>query len=111
MIGAEKLQQLSYLILRVGFHLSGQRIGKADLLVFGDAIFVIGHDCANVLFKAIEMCGDDVTSAAIRDNVENIKDLACVTGTISYTADNHVPDKSVVITKAENGALTFVTNI
>ena len=57
------------------------------------------------------MCGDDVTSAAIRDNVENIKDLACVTGTISYTADNHVPDKSVVITKAENGALTFVTNI
>ena len=76
-----------------------------------NAFAALGYDCANVLFKAIEMCGDDVTSAAIRDNVENIKDLACVTGTISYTADNHVPDKSVVITKAENGALTFVTNI
>lgn len=76
-----------------------------------NAFAALGYDCANVIFHAIEMCGDDVTSANIRDNLEQITDFPCVTGTISYTAENHVPDKTVVITKAEDGKLTFVTNI
>lgn len=76
-----------------------------------NAFAALGYDCANVICKAIEMCGDDITTANIRDQLEQITDMSCVTGTISYTADNHVPDKSVVITKAEDGKLTFVTNI
>ena len=76
-----------------------------------NAFAALGYDCANVICKAIEMCGDDITTANIRDQLEQITDLSCVTGTISYTAENHVPDKSVVITKAEDGTLTFVTNI
>ena len=75
-----------------------------------NAFAALGFDCMNVIAKAIEMCGDDVTSAAIRDNLEQIADLACVTGSITYTAESHVPAKSVVITKAADGMLTFVTN-
>ena len=75
-----------------------------------NAFAALGFDCMNVIAKAIEMCGDDVTSANIRDNLEKIEGLQCVTGTITYTADNHVPAKSVVITKAENNTLAFVAN-
>lgn len=75
-----------------------------------NAFAALGYDSAQVIFKAIEMCGDDVTAANIRDNLEQIQDLQCVTGTISYTADNHVPDKTVVVTKAVDGALTFQAN-
>ncbi len=75
-----------------------------------NAFAALGYDCANIIFTAIEMCGDDITTENIRDNLEKITDLQCVTGTISYTPENHVPDKTVVITKAEDGVLTFVTN-
>jgi branched-chain amino acid transport system substrate-binding protein len=75
-----------------------------------NAFAALGYDSAKVIFKAIEMCGDDVTAANIRSNLEQITDLQCVTGTISYTADNHVPDKTVVVTKAVDGVLTFQAN-
>lgn len=75
-----------------------------------NAFAALGYDSAQVIFKAIEMCGDDVTAANIRSNLEQITDLQCVTGTISYTADNHVPDKTVVVTKAVDGTLTFQAN-
>lgn len=75
-----------------------------------NAFAALGYDCANVIATAIEMCGDDVTPANIRDNLEKIQGLECVTGTISYSPENHVPAKSVVICKAVDGALTFVAN-
>lgn len=75
-----------------------------------NAFAALGYDCMQVIAKAIEMCGDDVTAANIRDNLEQIDGLVCTTGTISYTPDNHVPAKTVVITKAEDGILTFVKN-
>lgn len=75
-----------------------------------NAFAALGYDSAQVIFKAIEMCGDDVTASNIRSNLEKIQNLQCVTGTISYTADNHVPDKTVVVTKAVDGALTFQAN-
>lgn len=76
-----------------------------------NAFAALGYDCMMVLAKGIEMCGDNVTSANIRDNLEKISGLVCVTGTISYTADNHVPTKSVVVTKAEKGTLSFIKNV
>jgi branched-chain amino acid transport system substrate-binding protein len=75
-----------------------------------NAFAALGYDCMNVIAKAIEMCGDDVTAANIRNNLEQIDGMQCVTGTITYTADSHVPDKSVVITKAVDNTLTFVAN-
>jgi branched-chain amino acid transport system substrate-binding protein len=76
-----------------------------------NAFAALGYDCMMVLAKGIEMCGDDVTSANIRDNIEMISGLECVTGNISYTAEDHVPAKSVVVTKAENGALVYIMTI
>ena len=75
-----------------------------------NAFAALGYDCAYVIATAIEMCGDDVTSANIRDNLEQIQGLEGVTGTISYSAENHVPDKSVVICQAVDGTLAFVAN-
>ncbi|MDR1765280.1 MAG: ABC transporter substrate-binding protein [Lachnospiraceae bacterium] len=75
-----------------------------------NAFAALGYDCMMVLKKAIEDCGGDVTSANIRDKIEAIQGLQCVTGTISYSAESHVPAKSVVITKAEDNHLVFVEN-
>ena len=76
-----------------------------------NAFAALGYDCMMVIAKAIEMCGDDVTAANVRDNLEQITDLQCVTGTITFTPENHVPDKSVVVCQAVDGALAFCKNI
>ncbi len=71
----------------------------------------LGYDCAHVIATAIEMCGDDVTPANVRDNLEKIQDLRCVTGTISYTAENHVPNKTATILVVKDGEFDFVQEI
>ena len=76
-----------------------------------NAFAALGYDCAHVIATAIEMCGDDVTPANIRDNLEAIQDLRCVTGTISYSAESHVPQKSATILEVEGGAFKFVQEI
>lgn len=38
-----------------------------------NAFAALGYDCAHVIATAIEMCGDDVTPANIRDNLERFR--------------------------------------
>lgn len=76
-----------------------------------NAFAALGYDCAHVIATAIEACGDDVTPANVRDNLEKIQDLRCVTGTISYSADTHVPQKSATILEVKDGAFAFVAEI
>ena len=76
-----------------------------------NAFAALGYDCAHVIATAIEMCGDDVTAENVRDNLEKIQDLRCVTGTISYTADNHVPQKSATILEVVDSKFAFVQEI
>ena len=76
-----------------------------------NAFAALGYDCAHVIATAIEMCGDDVTPANVRDNLEQIQDLRCVTGVISYSAESHVPQKSATINVVENGAFSFVAEL
>ncbi len=76
-----------------------------------NAFAALGYDTAYLIAKAIENCGDDVTPAAIRDALENMKDFPGITGTISYSAETHVPDKTVVVCQAEDGMLKFRKNI
>jgi branched-chain amino acid transport system substrate-binding protein len=73
-----------------------------------NAFAALGYDCMMIIREAIEKSGDDVTSANIRDNLEQIDGLKCVTGTISYK-NGHVPDKSVTINEVKDGAFAFVT--
>lgn len=76
-----------------------------------NAFAALGYDCAHVIATAIEACGDDVTPANVRDNLEQIQDLRCVTGVISYSAESHVPQKSVTINTVEDGEFTFVQEV
>lgn len=76
-----------------------------------NAFAALGYDCAHVIATAIEMCGDDVTPANVRDNLEKIQGLRCVTGVISYTVENHVPLKSATILKVEDGSFKFVQEV
>lgn len=52
-----------------------------------------------------------MTPANIRDQLENTKGFEGVTGTISYSKESHVPDKTVVVTQAEDGMLKFRKDI
>lgn len=52
-----------------------------------------------------------MTPANVRDNLEKIQDLRCVTGAISYSADTHVPQKSATILEVQDGAFAFVAEI
>jgi branched-chain amino acid transport system substrate-binding protein len=84
-----------------------EKYGKAP----ENAFAALGYDTAYLIASAIEACGDDVTPAAIRDALENTQDFPGITGTISYSAETHVPDKTVVVCQAEDGMLKFRKNI
>ncbi len=84
-----------------------EKYGKAP----ENAFAALGYDTAYLIASAIEACGDDVTPAAIRDALENTQDFPGITGTISYSAETHVPDKTVVVCQAEDGLLKFRKNI
>lgn len=77
-----------------------------------NAFAALGYDAAHIIATAIEMCGDDVTPANVRDNLEAIQDLRLVTGTVSYSVGNHIPQKSAtIITVADDGSFKFVKEI
>lgn len=76
-----------------------------------NAFAALGYDSAHVIATAIAACGDDVTPANVRDQLEAIQNLRCVTGVISYTPENHVPQKSATINVVENGAFAFVAEL
>ena len=84
-----------------------EKYGKAPENGFA----ALGYDAAHIIAAAIEACGDDVTPENIRAAIEGTTDFEGVTGTISFTADEHVPDKTVVICQAEDGMLKFRKNI
>ncbi len=84
-----------------------EKYGKAPENGFA----ALGYDAAHIIAAAIEACGDDVTPENIRASIEGTTDFEGVTGTISFTADEHVPDKTVVICQAEDGMLKFRKNI
>ncbi|MCI5754199.1 MAG: ABC transporter substrate-binding protein [Clostridiales bacterium] len=76
-----------------------------------NAFAALGYDCVKIIAKAIEMCGDDITPANIRDNLEQIQDFRIVTGAVSYSAESHVPAKSVSMLVVKDGAFSFLKEI
>lgn len=58
----------------------------------------LGYDTAKMLIAAIEQAGSTDTKA-IREALENLKDLQGVTGTITVDPATHNPTKSAVILK------------
>ena len=63
----------------------------------------------DLIGKALEKVEDPTDTAAIRDAIESTKDFKGVTGTISYTADSHKPDKTASILELVDGQFQFIT--
>lgn len=75
-----------------------------------NAFAALGYDAMLIIAEAIGKCGDSVTSASIRDNLEKIDGFKVVTGTISYKS-GHVPSKSVTINIVKDARFDFITEV
>ena len=67
-----------------------------------DAFAALGFDAANLIIKAVnQTCAQDKSS--LSEEFESIKNYAGVCGKYLYSANNHVPQKTVWIIKIKNG--------
>lgn len=62
----------------------------------------LGYDAMNLLALAVNRAGT-TDPAAVRAALESIKNYAGVTGTISYSASQHIPKKEVTVVTFQNG--------
>jgi branched-chain amino acid transport system substrate-binding protein len=67
-----------------------------------DAFAALGYDAGNLLLDALRRA-DKVKKRSILDALEATRSFAGVTGTISFTASDHVPRKTVWIVQVEAG--------
>lgn len=71
-----------------------------------NAFAALGYDTMLVIADAIERAGS-ADPDAIQAALEETNSLDAVTGNISYSADSHVPQKSVTIIGVEGGEFVF----
>lgn len=71
-----------------------------------NAFAALGYDTMLIIADAIERAGS-ADPAAIQAALEETDSLDAVTGNISYSADSHVPQKSVTIIGVEGGEFVF----
>ena len=67
-----------------------------------DAFAALGYDAANLLLDVLQRT-TDIRPARIAEALEETSEFQGVTGTISYSAERHVPDKNVWIVKVTQG--------
>ncbi len=67
-----------------------------------DAFAALGYDAANLLLQVVQQA-KKIRRRDILDALEHTQDFQGVTGTISYTKDNHVPKKTVWIIRLTKG--------
>jgi branched-chain amino acid transport system substrate-binding protein len=68
----------------------------------------LGYDAVKLLADAVTRAGSS-EPAAIRDALEETRDFAAVTGTISYTRDTMVPPKPISIISVQGGEYSVET--
>lgn len=71
-----------------------------------NAFAALGYDTMLIIAEGIRRAGS-TDPAAIREALEGIESLDAVTGDIGYSAESHVPEKSVTIIAVEDGAFAF----
>ncbi|MDO4323848.1 MAG: ABC transporter substrate-binding protein [Lachnospiraceae bacterium] len=69
----------------------------------------LGYDAMDLIGQALATVEDPTDTAAIKDAIEATTEFKGVTGTISYTADSHKPDKTASILELSDGEFHFVT--
>ena len=75
-----------------------------------NAFAALGYDTMGLIADAIARAGN-TDSAAIRDALAGTQGFSGVTGTISYSADSRVPNKSVTLIRIENGEFVFAKEV
>jgi len=75
-----------------------------------NAFAALGYDTMLIIADAIERAGS-ADPAAIQAALEETDGLDAVTGNISYSADSHVPQKSVTIMAVEGGEFVFQSEV
>lgn len=68
-----------------------------------------GADAFGIMLKAIENCGDDVTSACITEKMNNVKDFKGFQGSVTISPTTHQPvGLPMAIMTIKEGKATFV---
>jgi branched-chain amino acid transport system substrate-binding protein len=75
-----------------------------------DAFSALGFDAANLLLDVFRRV-QSIDPVSMESALEQTKDFEGVTGTISYTEDNHVPTKTVWIIQVEDGKESLATSM
>ena len=74
-----------------------------------NAFAALGYDAMDLIGKALESVEDPTDTAAIKDAIEATSGFQGITGTISYTAESHKPDKTASILELVDGEFQFIT--
>lgn len=80
-----------------------------DLDAPENAFAALGYDAMDLIAEALKTVEDPTDTAAIRDALEATTGYVGVTGTISYTAESHKPDKTASILELVDGEFQFIT--
>ncbi|MBA2700850.1 MAG: ABC transporter substrate-binding protein [Chloroflexi bacterium] len=71
-----------------------------------NAFAALGYDTVYLLVDAIKRAGS-TDSAAVKAAIEGTKDFKGITGSITFSADSHVPQKGVTVIAVKGGKFTL----
>ena len=75
-----------------------------------NAFAALGYDTVYLLVDAIKRAGS-TDSAAVKAAIEGTTDFAGITGSITFSADSHVPQKGVTMIKVDGGKFTLAAEV
>lgn len=71
-----------------------------------NAFAALGYDSIYLMVDAVKRAGS-TDSAAVKAAIESTKDFPGITGSITFAAGEHVPQKGVTVIDVENGQFTL----
>jgi branched-chain amino acid transport system substrate-binding protein len=71
-----------------------------------NAFAALGYDTLNLMVDAIKRAGG-TDSAAVKSAIESTKDFPGITGSITFSADSHIPQKGVTMIDVKGGKFTL----
>jgi branched-chain amino acid transport system substrate-binding protein len=71
-----------------------------------NAFAALGYDTVNLMVDAIKRAGG-TDSAKVKAAIEATKDFKGITGSITFSADSHVPQKGVTVIAVKGGKFTL----
>jgi branched-chain amino acid transport system substrate-binding protein len=75
-----------------------------------NAFAALGYDTLNLMVDAIKRAGG-TDSAAVKSAIEATKDFPGITGSITFSADSHIPQKGVTMIDVKGGKFTLADEV